>query len=75
MLESFGLSGADEVHAHRAVWSGIHGFLTLEHAGVLRRPASIRESYRRMIAIYSGRLTPVELRRPEPDAFPPRNRA
>ncbi len=58
MLESFGLTGADEVHAHRAVWSGIHGFLTLEHAGVLRRPASVRESYRRMIAIYSDALAP-----------------
>ena len=62
VLESFGLSGADEVHAHRAVWAGIHGFLTLEHAGVLRRPASIRESYRRMIAMFGdaleSRITP-----------------
>jgi len=58
VLESFGLTGADEVHAHRAVWSGIHGFLTLEHAGVLRRPASVRESYRRMIAIYADALAP-----------------
>ena len=47
---------AHEVHAHRAVWSSIHGFLTLEHAGVLRRPASVRESYRRMIAIYADAL-------------------
>jgi AcrR family transcriptional regulator len=58
VLESFGLTGADEVHAHRAVWSGIHGFLTLEHAGVLRRPASVRESYRRMIALYADALAP-----------------
>jgi AcrR family transcriptional regulator len=56
VLESFGLTGADEVHAHRAVWSGIHGFLTLEHAGVLRRPASVRESYRRMIGMFSDAL-------------------
>ncbi len=62
VLESFGVTGADEVHAHRAVWSGIHGFLTLEHAGVLRRPASVRESYRRMIAIYSDALAPAQLR-------------
>ncbi len=53
VLESFGLTGTDEVHAHRAVWAGIHGFLTLEHAGVLRRPASIRESYRRMIETFA----------------------
>ena len=46
------------MHAHRAVWSGIHGFLTLEHAGVLRRPASVRESYRRMIGIYADALAP-----------------
>ena len=38
------------------VWAGIHGFLTLEHAGVLRRPASIRESYRRMIAMFGDAL-------------------
>ena len=56
MLESFGLHGAAEVHAHRAVWSGIHGFLTLDHAGVLRRPASVRESYRRMVAMFSDAL-------------------
>ena len=59
VLESFGLTGSDEVHAHRAVWSGIHGFLTLEHAGVLRRPASVRESYRRMITIYADALAPA----------------
>ena len=56
VLESFGLTGGDEVHAHRAVWSGIHGFHTLEHAGVLRRPASVRESYRRMIGMFSDAL-------------------
>src|SRR5436190_16719889 len=56
VLESFGLDGAAEVHAHRAVWSGIHGFITLEHAGVLRRPASTRESYRRMIAMFGDAL-------------------
>jgi AcrR family transcriptional regulator len=56
VLESFGLEGADEIHAHRAVWSGIHGFLTLEHAGVMHRPASIRESYRRMIEMFSDAL-------------------
>jgi AcrR family transcriptional regulator len=59
VLQSFGLSGTDEVHAHRAVWSGIHGFLTLEHAGVLQRPASVRESYRRMIASYADALEPA----------------
>ena len=56
VLESFGLTGVEEVHAHRAVWAGIHGFLTLEHAGVLRRPASIRESYRRMVAMFGDAL-------------------
>ena len=35
-----------------------HGFLTLEHAGVLRRPASVRESYRRMIGLYADALAP-----------------
>lgn len=56
VLQSFGLEGAAEVHAHRAVWSGIHGFITLEHAGVLKRPASTRESYRRMIVMFGDAL-------------------
>jgi AcrR family transcriptional regulator len=73
VLESFGLTGADEVHAHRAVWSGIHGFLTLEHAGVLRRPASVRESYRRMIAIYADALAPSDGH--SASAFSPNTRA
>jgi AcrR family transcriptional regulator len=59
VLESFGLEGTDEVHAHRAVWSGIHGFLTLDHAGVLRRPAPVRESYRRMIELFAAGLVPT----------------
>jgi AcrR family transcriptional regulator len=73
VLESFGLTGADEVHAHRAIWSSIHGFLTLDHAGVMRLPASVRESYRRMIALYADALAP----RPgqSRSALPPSTRA
>jgi AcrR family transcriptional regulator len=56
VLQSFGLEGAAEVHAHRAVWSGIHGFITLEHAGVMKRPASVRESYRRMVTMFGDSL-------------------
>jgi len=56
VLQSFGLDGSAEIHAHRAVWAGIHGFLTLEHAGVMQRPASIRESYRLMIARFADAL-------------------
>ena len=64
---------APQVHAHRAVWSGIHGFLTLEHAGVMRRPASVRESYRRMIGIYADALSPSDGQ--SRSAFPPNSRA
>ena len=74
VLQSFGLSGTDEVHAHRAVWSGIHGFLTLEHAGVLQRPASVRESYRRMIASYADALDPASAGQSR-SAFSPSTRA
>jgi AcrR family transcriptional regulator len=56
VLQSFGLDASAEIHAHRAVWSGIHGFLTLEQAGVMQRPASIRESYRRMITMFADAL-------------------
>jgi AcrR family transcriptional regulator len=56
VLQSFGLEGAAEIHAHRAVWSGIHGFITLEHAGVMKRPASVRESYRRMVTMFGDSL-------------------
>jgi len=74
VLESFGLSGTDEVHAHRAVWSGIHGFLTLAHAGVLQRPASVHESYRRMIAGYADALAPESAGQSR-SAFSPSTRA
>jgi len=56
VLESYGITGSDAVHTHRAVWSGIHGFLVLEQTGVLRRPAAPRESYRRMIAMFADAL-------------------
>ena len=56
VLESFGLHGAAEVHPHRAVWSGIPGILTQDHARVLRRTATGRAGYRRMVAMFSDAL-------------------
>ena len=38
--------------------STARGLSALEHAGVLRRPASVRESYRRMISLYADALAP-----------------
>lgn len=56
ILESFGLEGDDNVHAHRAIWSAIHGFITLSHAGAFSRPASTDETYRRTIAMFADAL-------------------
>jgi AcrR family transcriptional regulator len=56
ILESFGLEGDDNVHAHRAIWSAIHGFITLQHAGAFSRAAPTDETYRRTIAMFADAL-------------------
>jgi AcrR family transcriptional regulator len=52
MIESFGLSGEEAVHAVRALRSMIHGFATLEAAGGFGLPISLDESFDRLVGIF-----------------------
>ncbi len=49
LVESFGLSGAEAIHAVRALRSAIHGFVTLEIAGGFGLPLELDESFHRLI--------------------------
>lgn len=49
VLESFGLYGADAIHATRAFRSAVHGFTTLEIAGGFGIPLDLDTSFYRLI--------------------------
>ncbi len=49
LVESFGLSGEDAIHAVRALRSAFHGFATLEVAGGFGLPLDLDESFRRLV--------------------------
>ncbi len=50
LVASFGLEGADALHAVRGLRSAIHGFATLEAAGGFGLPLDLDVSFRRLIA-------------------------
>lgn len=52
MIESFGLSGDEAIHAVRALRSVVHGFATLEAAGGFGLPLSRDESFDRLIEMF-----------------------
>lgn len=49
LMESFGLTGADAIHAVRGLRSAVHGFATLEAAGGFGIPLDLDQSFRRLI--------------------------
>lgn len=49
VLASLGLSGAEGLHAARALRSAVHGFTTLEIAGGFGIPLDLDESFKRLI--------------------------
>jgi hypothetical protein len=49
MVESFGIAGAEAIHAVRALRSMVHGFATLEAAGGFGLALSLDESFDRLI--------------------------
>lgn len=51
VLDGYGLSGEDAIHAVRAIRSAIHGFLTLEATGGFGLNVSTDESFHRLIAL------------------------
>jgi AcrR family transcriptional regulator len=55
MLASLDLSGADAIHAARALRSAIHGFASLEVAGGFGIPLDLDESFQRlMLSLIAG---------------------
>jgi AcrR family transcriptional regulator len=56
VIQSFGADGEDVAHAHRAFWSAIHGFVSLEAAGLTRGPAPTDETVRRIVAMFADAL-------------------
>jgi AcrR family transcriptional regulator len=51
VMTSFGLAGADAIHALRALRSVVHGFATLEIASGFGLPLECDESFHRLIAL------------------------
>jgi len=51
MLGSVGLSGEEAIHAARGLRAAVHGFATLEIAGVFGLPLDLDESFTRLIGI------------------------
>ena len=58
MLDSLGLSGADAIHAARALRSAVHGFTTLEIAGGFGIRLDLDESFTRLIRMLAAGLQP-----------------
>jgi AcrR family transcriptional regulator len=56
VLESYGLTGDENVHFYRAFWSAIHGFVLIEATGVMAQPVNIDTSFERMVDVFTDRL-------------------
>jgi len=56
VLASFGLEGDDLAHHYRVIWSSVHGFVTLRHAGLLSWPADPDDSFELMVATFVDEL-------------------
>lgn len=52
VLQHYGLSAEDEIHAIRALRSIVYGFSSLELAGGFGLPTDVDESFRRMLDVY-----------------------
>jgi AcrR family transcriptional regulator len=52
VVASFGLGGADGLHAVRGLRSLVHGFASLEVAGGFGLPLDLDESFRRLVEIF-----------------------
>ncbi|BDI29258.1 TetR family transcriptional regulator [Capsulimonas corticalis] len=60
VLSGYHLSDADALHAVRGLRSAMHGFVTLELAGLFGMPLSIDESFDRLIATMTAGLSASE---------------
>jgi AcrR family transcriptional regulator len=59
ILASFGVQGADAIHAVRGLRALLHGFTTLEANEGFKMPLDLDESFHRLITAYLDGLTPA----------------
>lgn len=59
VIESFGLSGEDALHAVRGIRSLVHGFATLEVSGGFGLPLDCDESFSRLVLMMSRGLQQI----------------
>ena len=62
VVESYGLSGDDALHAVRGFRSLVHGFATLEISGGFGLPLDCDESFRRLVLLISRGLQEIPKR-------------
>jgi AcrR family transcriptional regulator len=75
VLESFGARGDEVIHLYRALWSAVHGFVTLEASGVLSLPVAVDDSFDRMIDMFELSLEQRAFTAPTRPRKQPRVRA
>ncbi len=56
VLASFGLTGDDLTHHYRVIWSSVHGFVTLRHAGLLSWDADPDDSFELLLSMFVNEL-------------------
>jgi len=57
LVRSYGLEGADAVHAIRILRSGLHGFVAQQAAGGFGMPESVDETFQRLVEVLDGAFT------------------
>ena len=68
VLEGFGITGSDTLHAVRAVRAIVHGFVSLDATGAFGTGANVEESFVRLIRTFAaglasaGSMPPAEAR-------------
>lgn len=56
VLTSFGLEGDDLTHHYRVIWSSVHGFVTLRHAGLLSWEADPDDSFELLLTMFVNEM-------------------
>ncbi|MCW5716159.1 MAG: WHG domain-containing protein [Bauldia sp.] len=59
VLEGFGITGSDALHAVRAVRAIVHGFVSLDANGAFGTGANIEDSFVRLIRTFAAGLSPA----------------
>jgi AcrR family transcriptional regulator len=67
VLEGFGITGSDALHATRAVRAIVHGFVSLDSSGAFGTEAHVEESFVRLVRRFAAGLAPEQ---PTPSAKP-----